>query len=76
MDGRIEIEETYCYDCHRRMLYNGFNHWIAIIDKDLGRYKFRLHRECYSNWGEIKSRYYSPKTPRNSLESKLNHLIS
>ena len=44
-DGTIYIKETHCFDCGRRLVKNGHNPRIAILDKDLGRREFRLHRK-------------------------------
>jgi len=57
LDGTIEIEETHCYDCNRRLVYNGFNERIAVLDKGLGRYEFQLHRKRCPNCGEITPDY-------------------
>ena len=44
-DGNIYIKETHCLDCGRRLIKNGHNPRIAILDKDLGRHEFRIHRK-------------------------------
>ncbi|TKJ25991.1 MAG: hypothetical protein CEE42_05920 [Promethearchaeota archaeon Loki_b31] len=36
----IEIEETHCLDCGKRLKKNGFNDRVAILDEGLGRYEF------------------------------------
>lgn len=57
LDGTIEIEETHCYDCHHRLVYNGYNERIAVLDNGLGRYEFQLHRKRCPNCGEITPDY-------------------
>ncbi|MBD3211657.1 MAG: hypothetical protein GF311_03540 [Candidatus Lokiarchaeota archaeon] len=57
LDGTVEIEETHCYNCHRRLVYNGYNERIAFLDKGLGRYEFRLHRKRCPVCGEINPDY-------------------
>lgn len=53
----IEIEETHCLDCNKRLKKNGFNNKVAILDEGVGRYKFRLHRKRCDDCGEIKPDY-------------------
>ena len=53
----IEIEETHCLDCGKRLKKNGFNDRVAILDEGLGRYEFKLHRKSCKNCGEIKPDY-------------------
>ena len=53
----IEIEETHCLDCNKRLKKNGFNNKVAILDEGIGRHEFRLHRKTCENCGEIKPNY-------------------
>ena len=53
----IEIEETHCLDCGKRLKKNGFNDRVAILDEGLGRYEFKLHRKSCKNCGEVKPDY-------------------
>ncbi|MFO8019849.1 MAG: hypothetical protein R6U96_14590 [Promethearchaeia archaeon] len=57
LDGTIEIEETHCLTCQRRLVYNGYNERIAVLDNGLGRHEFRLHRKRCPACGEIKPDY-------------------
>lgn len=56
-DGTIKISEEYCLDCRRRLLKNGYNHRIAILDNGLGKHEFRIHRKRCPYCGEIKPDY-------------------
>lgn len=56
-EGDIYIKETYCLDCGRRLRKNGNNPRIAILDKDLGKHEFRIHRKRCRWCGEIKPDY-------------------
>lgn len=56
-DGTITIHEEYCLDCERRLLKNGYNRRIAILDNGLGKHKFRIHRKRCPYCGEIKPDY-------------------
>jgi transposase-like protein len=58
-DGTILVKETHCLDCGKRLLRNGHNPRIAILDKDLGKREFRLHRKRCPRCGEIKPDYSS-----------------
>jgi len=53
----IEIEETHCLDCGKRLKKNGFNDKIVILDEGLGRCEFKLHRKKCNDCGEIKPDY-------------------
>jgi len=52
--NRIEIEETHCLECGRRLLKNRFNQRIIILDKGSGKYTFKVHRRRCPYCGEIK----------------------
>jgi transposase-like protein len=56
-DGAIYIKETHCLRCGRRLVKNGHNPRIAVLDKDLGKHEFRIHRKRCSQCGEIKPNY-------------------
>ena len=56
-DGTIKIREEYCLDCRKRLLKNGYNHRIAILDNGLGKHEFRIHRKRCPYCGEIKPDY-------------------
>jgi len=56
-DGTIYIKEEYCSDCGRRLLKNGYNRRIAILDDGLGKHEFRIHRKRCPQCGEIKPNY-------------------
>lgn len=53
----VEIQETHCLDCGKRLKKNGFNDKVAILDEGLGRHEFKLHRKRCDNCGEIKPDY-------------------
>ena len=53
----IEIEQTHCLDCNKRLKKNGFNNKVAILDEGVGRHEFRLHRKRCDDCGEIKPDY-------------------
>jgi hypothetical protein len=57
LDGIIEIEETHCLYCHRRLVYNGFNERTAVLDNGLGKHEFQLHRKRCPECGEITPDY-------------------
>ena len=56
-NGTIYIKETHCLTCGSRLLKNGYNSRIAILDKGLGRHKFRIQRKRCSRCGEIQPDY-------------------
>lgn len=58
-NGTICVKETHCLDCGKRLIRNGHNPRIAILDKDLGKRVFRLHRKRCTRCGEIKPDYSS-----------------
>ncbi|MHA1149182.1 MAG: hypothetical protein ACTSR8_13160 [Promethearchaeota archaeon] len=53
----VEIRETHCLDCGKRLKKNGFNNKVAILDEGLGRHKLKLHRKSCKDCGEIKPDY-------------------
>lgn len=55
----VEIRESHCLDCGKRLKKNGFNEKVAILDAGLGRHKFKLHRKSCKDCGEIKPDYSS-----------------
>jgi len=58
-DGAIQVKETNCLECGKRLLRNGHNPRIAILDKDLGKRTFKLHRKRCPRCGEVKPNYSS-----------------
>jgi hypothetical protein len=56
-DGTISIKETHCLRCGRRLVKNGHNPRIAILDRDLGKHEFRIQRKRCLRCGEIKPDY-------------------
>ena len=56
-DGTVYIKETHCLKCGKRLVKNGHNHRIAILDNGLGRHEFRLHRKRCKKCGEIDPDY-------------------
>ncbi len=53
----IYIKETHCLRCGSRLINNGINPRIAILDKGLGRHEFYIHRKRCPRCGEIKPDY-------------------
>jgi len=56
-DGTIYIKEEYCLNCGKRLLKNGYNHRIAILDNGLGKHEFHISRKRCPRCGEIKPDY-------------------
>lgn len=56
-DGTIYIKETHCFTCHSRLVKNGSNSRIAILDNGLGKHRFYLQRKRCTKCGEIKPEY-------------------
>lgn len=56
-DNAVKIQETHCLDCGTRLVKNGYNHRIAILDGGLGKFHFRLYRKRCPICGEIKPNY-------------------
>ena len=59
----VKIRETHCYQCGSRLVRNGWNSRIAILDKGLGKRLFRLLRKRCPYCGEIKPDFskFAPK---------------
>ncbi|MBD3350258.1 MAG: hypothetical protein GF364_02115 [Candidatus Lokiarchaeota archaeon] len=53
----VEIENMHCLDCGRRLVYNGFNNRLIILDRNLGIHRLRIHRKRCRYCGEIKPDY-------------------
>lgn len=62
-DETVYIKETHCLKCGSRLVKNGSNSRIAILDNGLGRHEFRIQRKRFSKCGEIKPDY-SKLAPR------------
>jgi len=56
-DGTVYIKESHCLTCGSRLVKNGSNSRIAILDNGLGRHEFRIQRKRCSKCGEIKPDY-------------------
>jgi hypothetical protein len=56
-NGTIYIKEKHCLVCGSRLVKNGYNDRIAILDKGLGRHEFRIQRKRCPRCGEIKPNY-------------------
>lgn len=56
-NNTIGIEETHCFECGSRLLKNGCNPRIAVLDGGLGKFKFRVHRKRCPNCGDVKPDY-------------------
>lgn len=56
-DNTVEIENTHCLDCGRRLVYNGFNNRIIILDRNIGKLHLKHHRKRCPLCGEIKPDY-------------------
>ena len=56
-NGMIYIKETHCLRCGSRLIKNGTNPRIAILDNGLGRHEFYIHRKRCPKCGEIKPDY-------------------
>ena len=50
----IKVRETHCYRCGSRLIKNGSNPRMVILDKGRGRRLFRLLRKRCPHCGEIK----------------------
>lgn len=55
----VKIREKHCFECGRRLLKNGFNNRLVILDRGFGKFKLRLQRKRCSKCGEIKPDYSS-----------------
>lgn len=56
-DRTIYIKETHCLRCGGRLVGNGNNFRVAILDMGRGRQEFKLHRKRCKRCGEIKPDY-------------------
>ncbi len=56
-NGTICIKETHCLTCGSRLVKNGYNDRIAILDNGLGKHEFRIQRKRCFRCGEIKPDY-------------------
>ena len=56
-NGTIYIKEIHCLTCGSRLVKNGYNDRIAILDNGLGKHEFRIQRKRCCRCGEIKPDY-------------------
>lgn len=56
-NGTICIKEMHCFTCGSRLVKNGYNDRIAILDNGLGKHEFRVQRKRCPRCGEIKPNY-------------------
>jgi hypothetical protein len=56
-EGDIHIKETHCLECGRRLRKNGQYPRTAILDRDLGKHEFRIHRKRCKRCGEVQPDY-------------------
>ena len=56
-NGTICIKETHCLICNSRLVKNGYNSRIAILDNGLGKHEFRIQRKRCPRCGEIQPDY-------------------
>ena len=56
-DGTIYIKETHCLICNSRLVKNGYNNRIAILDNGLGKHEFRIQRKRCPRCGEVQPDY-------------------
>ncbi len=52
-ENTIEIQETHCLNCGKRLVKNGFNARGCVLDAGEGYYHFRLHRKRCKRCGEV-----------------------
>ena len=52
-DNTIEICETHCLSCNKRLYRNGFNFKHMLMDYGLGKVRFKIHRKRCPNCGEV-----------------------
>ena len=52
-ENTIEISESHCKVCGKRLVRNGFNARECVLDAGEGCYHFRLHRKRCKQCGEI-----------------------
>jgi len=63
-NGTIYIKETHCLRCSSRLVKNGYNSRIVILDNGLGRHEFRFQRKRCPRCGEVQPDY-SKIAPKN-----------
>ena len=56
-NGTIYIKEIHCLTCGSRLVKNGYNDRIAILDNGLEKHEFRIQRKRCPRCGEIKPNY-------------------
>jgi len=56
-NGTIYIKETHCLPCGSRLIKNGYNPRIMILDNGLERHEFRIQRKRCLMCGEVKPDY-------------------
>ena len=56
-NGTIYIKEMHYFTCGSRLVKNGYNDRIAILDNELGKHEFRIQRKRCPRCGEIKPDY-------------------
>ena len=56
-NGTIYIKETHCLICSSRLVKNGYNDRIAILDNGLGKHEFRIQRKRCPRCGEVQPDY-------------------
>lgn len=83
-DNTVIIKEMFCFDCGRRLVKNGVNSRLIILDSGLGRFEFKLQRKRCPYCGEIKPCYsslapkfgnYHENYKRIARQLHLEHLI-
>ena len=52
-NGTIYIKETHCLTCGSRLIKNGYNNRITILDNGLGKHEFCIQRKRCPRCGEI-----------------------
>ncbi len=56
-DRIIYIKDTHCVKCGRRLVGNGHNPRVAILDMGRGKREFRIHRKRCKRCGEVRPDY-------------------
>jgi transposase-like protein len=54
-NGNLKIRETHCLKCGSRLVKNGWNSRILILDKEFGKKQVRLKRKRCPKCGEVES---------------------
>lgn len=52
-DNVLESAETTCHICKRRLVYNGYNQRVVILDHGLGKRRYRVHRKRCPACGDV-----------------------